>query len=190
MKIFFFDTETTGLPKNYKESASNDDNWPRLVQVAWEMWEDDKLISQQFAIIKPEGFMISLNVSKIHGITTEIAVEKGAVLVNVLNALELDIKLAELVVGHNISFDIGVLGSEFLRMCYTNPLNGKILYCTKEKSANICKIPGNYGKYKWPNLAELYFYLFKKDFNGAHNAINDVRACRECYFEMRRLYNG
>ena len=190
MKIFFFDTETTGLPKNYKESASNGDNWPQLVQVAWEVWEDNILISQKSDIIKPEGFMIPLSVSKIHGITTEIAIEKGAILASVLNALELEIKSAELVVAHSISFDIGVLGSEFLRICYTNPLNGKSFYCTKEKSTNMCKIPGNYGKYKRPRLAELYLYLFKKNFNGAHNAMNDVKACRECYFEIRRLYNG
>lgn len=35
----FFDTETTGLPKNYKAPASDSDNWPRLVQIAWSIYD-------------------------------------------------------------------------------------------------------------------------------------------------------
>ena len=37
----FFDTETTGLPKNYKAPASDLNNWPRLVQLAYHLYDND-----------------------------------------------------------------------------------------------------------------------------------------------------
>jgi DNA polymerase III alpha subunit (gram-positive type) len=55
-----FDTETTGLPLNYNAPLSDSDNWPRMVQIAWQLHDEEgKLIENQDYIIKPEG-MISL----------------------------------------------------------------------------------------------------------------------------------
>ena len=73
-----FDTETTGLPKNYSAPISETDNWPRMVQIAWQI--NDKsgnLISSESHIIKPRDFTIPFNAEKIHGISTEKAIEKG-----------------------------------------------------------------------------------------------------------------
>jgi DNA polymerase III epsilon subunit-like protein len=53
-----------------------------------------------------------------------------------------------------------------------------------EKSTDYCKIPGPYG-YKWPSLSEPYFKLFNKDFEDAHDAFVDVRACAECFFILK-----
>jgi hypothetical protein len=33
MKYLFFDTETTGVPKDYKAPSSDTDNWPRLQEL-------------------------------------------------------------------------------------------------------------------------------------------------------------
>lgn len=33
----FFDTETTGLPRDYNAPSSDTDNWPRMVQLSWIM---------------------------------------------------------------------------------------------------------------------------------------------------------
>ena len=35
-----FDTETTGLPKNYNAPISDTDNWPRAVQIAWQLHDE------------------------------------------------------------------------------------------------------------------------------------------------------
>ena len=50
-----FDTETTGLPKNFKADVSDSENWPRLVQLAWQLNDQTgKLISNKSIIVKPE----------------------------------------------------------------------------------------------------------------------------------------
>ena len=73
-----FDTETTGLPKNFKADVSDSDNWPRLVQLAWQLNDETgKLISNNTLIVKPEGFTIPYNSEKVHGISTEKALKEG-----------------------------------------------------------------------------------------------------------------
>ena len=57
------------------------------------------------------------------------------------------------------------------------------IFCTKEFSTNILKIPGSRGGYKWPSLAELCEFCGVEN-KGAHNAMNDVQATKECYFYM------
>jgi DNA polymerase III epsilon subunit-like protein len=52
-------------------------------------------------------------------------------------------------------------------------------------STDFCAIVGNYG-FKWPKLQELHHILFKKQFEGSHDALVDVRACAKCYFELRK----
>ena len=73
-----FDTETTGLPKNFKADVSDSENWPRLVQLAWQLNnEKGDLLSNDSLIIKPDGFTIPFNSEKVHGISTEIANKNG-----------------------------------------------------------------------------------------------------------------
>ena len=80
-----FDTETTGLPKNYNAPLSDSDNWPRMVQIAWQLHaQDGTLLENQDYIIKPEGFDIPFNASRIHGISTKMANEEGRNLQEVL----------------------------------------------------------------------------------------------------------
>jgi DNA polymerase III epsilon subunit-like protein len=74
----FFDTETTGTPRNYNAPVSDSSNWPRLVQLAWIMADDKgNVLKRKSVIIKPDGFVIPNNVSAIHGITTERAKQEG-----------------------------------------------------------------------------------------------------------------
>jgi DNA polymerase III subunit epsilon len=119
----FFDIETTGLPKVRDASITNLKNWPRMVQLAWLQYDKNQnLISEANYIIKPEGFTIQADAFKVHGITTEKALESG---------VHLETFLQE--------------------------------------------------------FSELYYHLFKKDFEDAHNAAVDVKACVECFFELMRV---
>ena len=98
-----FDTETTGLPKRFNAPVSDVDNWPRCVQIAWQLHSaDGGLIRHQDFLIKPEGYDIPFDSEKIHGISTELAKKDGALLQEVLDIFSKDLAEAQFVVGQNI----------------------------------------------------------------------------------------
>lgn len=186
MKLFF-DTETTGLPRNYRAPVTDLKNWPRVIQVAWLVADDSgREVKSAEYIIKPDGFTIPADAAKIHGITTAIAQEKGVELKGVLEKLGADIASASVLIAHNVQFDEKVLGAEFLRVGAPDPVAAKPRKCTMQSATDFCGIPGPYGN-KWPKLQELYRKLFQAEFEGAHGALADVRACSRCYFELKRL---
>ncbi len=184
--FLIFDTETTGLPKDYKAPASDHDNWPRVVQLAWQLHSDTgALLSAKSIIIKPEGFTIPYNAVKIHGITTERAEEVGQPLAEVLAAFELDRAKAKYAVGHNVSFDILVLSAEYDRMGLPLVFSEMPELDTKELSTEFCALPNSKGgKFKWPSLMELHQKLFGKGFADAHDAAYDVDATGRCFFGL------
>lgn len=183
----FFDTETTGLPRNWKAPVSDLNNWPRLVQIAWLLYDrDGRQISGNDCIIQPDGFTIPPDATRIHGISTEHALREGVSLTDVLNDFHNLVSQADYLVGHNISFDEKIVGAEFLRKNMANSLATKNKICTMEKSTNYCKLEGPYG-YKWPKLSELHYKLFKKGFEEAHNAAVDINATAKCFWELKRI---
>lgn len=184
--FLFFDTETTGLPRNYNAPLSDLNNWPRLVQLAWVVYDnkEEKIAGENF-IIKPEGFIIPEQASNVHGITTERALVEGEDLNQVLGQFAQAIEEAKILVAHNMSFDEKIMGAEFLRKNVQHGLFDTVRVCTKEESTDYCRLPGNYG-YKWPRLDELHIKLFGKNFEGAHDALADVEACARCFFELAR----
>jgi DNA polymerase-3 subunit alpha len=183
-----FDTETTGLPANYNAPVTDTDNWPRMVQLAWECHDGSgKLMEAWSYIIKPEGFTIPFAAEKVHGISTEKAISAGVDLDYVLQEFEVFLDKAVVVIGHNIEFDLKIVGAEHVRMGFQSRLPGLSWFCTKEESTEFCALPGGKGgKYKWPTLAELYEKLFFESFDEAHNAGADVAATARCFFEMLR----
>lgn len=182
----FFDTETTGLPQNYNAPIADSDNWPRLVQIAWLVYDNkgNKLSSRE-SIIKPEGFVIPETASMVHGITTEKALAEGFFLEEILKEFAEEVNRSKIIVAHNMSFDEKIIGAEFLRKNIEHNLFDTIRVCTKEEATDYCQIPGNYG-YKWPRLSELHVKLFGHDFEGAHDALADVEACARCFFELTK----
>lgn len=183
----FFDTETTGLPKKWNASLRNLDNWPRLVQIAWLIYDlNGRKVKGKNYIIKPEGFEIPAEASKIHGITTELALKKGKTLKAVLGQFSRDMIAADYIVAHNISFDDRIVEAEFLRAGIQKSLFAPKKLCTKDLSTKFCAIEGP-GGYKWPSLSELHVKLFGCDFEDAHDAMVDTRACAKCFFELKKL---
>ncbi|MEB2776730.1 DNA polymerase III subunit alpha [Algoriphagus sp. D3-2-R+10] len=180
-----FDTETTGLPRDYNAPMSDVDNWPRLVQLAWQLHDaKGNLISNHNYIIKPEGFTIPYNAEKVHGISTKRALAEGHDLKHILGIFEGDVKQAKYLVGHNVEFDVNVVGSEYYRAEATMPLTAKQLD-TKDISTEFCALPGGRGgKFKWPTLTELHNKLFGKGFGDAHDAAYDVDATARCFFGL------
>jgi DNA polymerase III subunit epsilon len=184
--LLFFDTETTGVPRNYNAPISDLDNWPRLIQIGWALYNSEGAeIDAIEYVIKPEGFVIPEAASKIHGITTAIAKEKGIGLQDALSKFSDAVLSASILVGHNIAFDENIIGSEFLRCNMENVILLKQRMCTMKLSVNFCKLPGSYG-YKWPKLNELYKILFHSDMGRSHNALADVRATAKCFFQLKK----
>lgn len=182
----FFDTETTGLPKNWKAPVTDLNNWPRLVQLAWLLYDSrDQEIKRANRIIIPEGFTIPTEASNVHGISTERAHEEGIELSEALNEFSQTLNEADFLIAHNISFDQVIIGAEFLRKDIKSRLVDIPKICTMKTTTNICEIPGKYG-FKWPNLTELHQHLFQKGFDGAHDALADVKACADCFFELKK----
>ena len=181
-----FDTETTGLPQNYNAPLTDFDNWPRVVQIAWQLHDGTgKLLSNHNLIVKPEGFEIPFNAEKIHGISTKRAIEEGIALMEVLQKFNDDLGKCEAVVGHNIEFDINIMGCEFLRKTVDSPLTSLKSVDTKTESTEYCAIPGGRGgKFKWPTLTELHKKLFGVTFDEAHDAAYDVAATAKCFFGL------
>ncbi|MDN3205135.1 DNA polymerase III subunit alpha [Algoriphagus sediminis] len=180
-----FDTETTGLPRDYNAPMTDLDNWPRLVQLAWQLHDEKgNLISNHNYIIRPEGFTIPYNAEKVHGISTKRALAEGHDLKQVLGIFEGDVKKSKYLVGHNVEFDVNVVGCEYHRAEATMPLTATQLD-TKDISTDFCAIPGGRGgKYKWPTLTELHQKLFGKGFEDAHDAAYDVDATAKCFFGL------
>ena len=184
--FFFFDTETTGVPLNYKAPSSDTNNWPRLVQLAWILTDEEgNRIHTGNLIVKPEGFTIPTDATRVHGITTQRANEEGVPLAEVIEQFNADLDVANYIVGHNIDFDIKIVGAEMIRLGLKDIMDSKKSYCTMQSSIDFCKIPGKYG-YKYPKLQELYKKLFGTEFDNAHDAMSDIEATEKCFWELKK----
>lgn len=183
-----FDTETTGLPKNFNAPLSDSDNWPRMVQIAWQLHDQDgNLLENEDFIIKPEGYDIPFNATRIHGISTKIANEEGHDLTEILQKFQQVLKKAKIVAGHNIDFDYSIVGAEFFRKHMEDSLKEIPSADTMKLSTEFCMLPGGKGgKYKSPKLSELYEKLYGEKFDEAHNAAADVNATAQVFFELMR----
>ena len=190
MKILFFDTETTGLPKNYEAPTSDTKNWPHMVQLSWIITDDKgKELKSQNYIIWPCRWKIPEDSTRIHGITQEYAKSVGVRVKEVLSIFMEDFDAADLVVCHNTSFDKAIVGCELERQHIPDRVAAKPDYDTMLKTTDFCQIGWNdyYGTYKWPRLQELYYKLFGRNFESAHNAANDTKATMECFWELVQL---
>ena len=187
-----FDTETTGLPKKWNAPVTDIDNWPRCVQLAWQVHDNlGNCIDNKDFLIKPDGYNIPYDSEKIHGISTELAEKDGYNLLYVLKQFNEAVKESKFVIGHNVKFDLNIMGCEFHRANLQNNLDvANILDTCYEKTALLCMIPGGRGgKYKFPTLTELHSFLFSKPFAEAHNATADVEATARCFLELIRIKN-
>jgi DNA polymerase-3 subunit alpha len=184
-----FDTETTGTPKNYNAPLNDAENWPRMVQLAWQIHDvDGTFVKAGNHIIYPDGFEIPYSTVKIHGISTERAKKEGIPLQEALVDFNKDLEHVTVVVGHNVEFDLNIVGAELYRTDMSKSLLEKASLDSMKLSTDFCAIPGGKGgKFKYPKLNELHSKLFGEKFEDAHNAAADVEATARCFLELIRL---
>mgnify|MGYP005811906785 CR=1 FL=1 len=180
------DSETSGLPRDWRAPVTRVDNWPRAIQIAWALYDRDGApLSADSQIVRPVGFTIPPDAVAIHGITTARALAEGRPIADVLGDLSAAVASARVVVAHNASFDAAIIGAEYVRLGLRPPFSAETMVCTMRGSADFCRIPGPRG-FKWPTLDELHRTLFGAGFDGAHDAGADVAACAACFFELLR----
>lgn len=187
MKYLFFDTETTGKPIRYNAPMTDVNNWPRITQIAWVVYnEQEELVESKTSLIKPDGWQVPKEQFFIdNNMSTERCEAEGLPLSNILEIFTDHAKNCEYLIAHNISFDYNVLGAEMIR--YKASVGKQLKQvCTMKSSTNHCQLPGPYG-FKWPKLEELHQVLFGCGFDGAHDALSDVITTAKCFFELKRL---
>jgi DNA polymerase-3 subunit epsilon len=173
----FFDTETTGVPRNYKASPKDLNNWPRITQFAFIVTDEKFNIVKTFqALLQPDGwevptekFFIDNNMStercKLEGLKAEIVLSEFVKWVN----------KSDYMVAHNMNFDRPIVTAEMIR--YGFSVDKKpIPICTMLSTKRWMNLP----RMKWPRLDELHQRCFGFGFDNAHDALADVRATVNC----------
>jgi len=178
MKVALFDTETTDLIKN---TALPIDKQPKIIEFyAVKILQVGEGETSEFETLDEYESLYS-HPEKLKDITTKIT---GLTNDDLKNSPAIETELMKIksffedcdrVVAHNLSYDIGVTDFEFERHGFEK-IDWPEKICTVEQTEHLLG-------YRL-KLIDLYNYLFGKPFEGAHRAINDVSAMRECYEEL------
>lgn len=187
--ILFLDLETTGLPLSRGQTYRNIENWPRWVSICWAIHKsEDQSIVHKYSVVRPQGYSIPSESTKIHGITNEYAAKHGRSTAEIIREFNNDLVRYKpnKLVAHNVEFDRNVFLAEVLRNNMKTTMGELPCLCTMMATINYCQLPRRGGGYKYPKLEELYTELFDDYFDNAHNASADVEACVSCYYEIER----
>lgn len=185
--ILFLDTETTGkLAWGQPPDAPGQ---PRMIQLAAiladaEGRERDSLC----LLVRPDGWEVPPDASAVHGITTDDCRRYGVPVAFAVEALQHLSAPCGLFCCHNVSFDRAVLSGEWRRLSPNPaaPVLAQPSFCTMEAATGVCRLPGGRRGFKWPTLAEAHRILCGCDFEGAHDAMADARACLRIFQELKR----
>ena len=194
--ILFFDTETTGLPN---KKPPTDPNQARLIQLAAILAspEGETLNTLNTLVKIGNAFMHPL-AQEAHGISRERANSEGIHPKEAFEKFHEMCESAECLVCHNHNFDFNIIAltAQQITDQYEDPTDPDLMlsdiqelpfYCTMVQATEFCALPKKKGSgFKYPKLMELYSILFEREFSGAHNAMADVTATMECFFELKR----
>ena len=208
MKIIIFDTETTGLPKSRQSLVTDTKDWPNIVQFSYIIYD---MSTNNLEVVSDDIIKLAAEIdipeesSNIHGITKEISNENGVSIKEVIDKFMVDLTDCNLLIAHNLEFDMNMLIVELIRMnkiaklteddesMELNNLNYEKItkiekYCTMketEKRCNIKAISKTGKEYtKYPTLGELHYYLFRSYPKNLHNSLNDILICLRCYYQL------
>jgi len=188
----FYDTETSGFISGKK--TFDDPTQAFAVQLAALLCDNEgNELKEVNHIIKAKGRFIDPRTIEIHGITNEIADEKGIEENIVLEEYALLLETEPMRICHNVKFDEKFLKQMFQRNMPKLSDYGRSryfiespLFCTMQdkKIKQWCDLKNVRGAIKPPKLTELYSLLFEEGFENEHDAMADTRATKRCFFEL------
>ena len=211
MRVLLYDTETNGLPKNFRAPPHNTSNWPAILSIAWQLWDIPvpgtataegtaaaaaaaRRLEKYETLVKPdESIVWDAEAEGIHKISRERAMAEGIAASEAMDAFKTACRRAHLVVAHNLSFDKPVVFAETIRQNAGTTFEWwpRMEYCSCEGTKAVCKLPGRRPSvsdpYKLPRLAELYTHLFGSESTVTfHSAEGDVECLTQCFHELVR----
>lgn len=178
MKFFFFDTETTGVNPYFD----------RIIQFGGIFGDYDpesEVFTERFQINQYINIPwdIPPQASRVHGIYKP-DLENFAMMDSYIMGFLGCLQEADFVIGHNVDFDKNMLKAEAKRHHIDFPFD-QVKWLDTMKTATWL-IPGTK---KRPKLQELYTFLFGKPFDGAHDAMADIRATKDCFLQLIKATN-
>lgn len=196
MRALFFDTETTGLPKERRRPPSEGpNNWPEPVSISWAVTQNSQILRAKSYLIQPNGWTIPADATRIHGITQEMAESEGYELRHVLGEFIRDLHHVDIVIAHNLEFDKNVITAAAIYHCRDDVALKwpRHEFCSCESARAICRLPTYRptasGIYKAPRLTELYIHVFKSAPPEAllHTSLGDVLILIAAFFKIWTL---
>jgi len=183
MRYLFCDVETTGLWR--RDLEATDPNQPRVVQLAAQLTDEKEKVHAQLAcIIHPDKWTLSKEAEDIHHISIEKAVQYGSPLLNVLAMFNAMASSADVLVGHNLTFDLQMILREFHHIGKNFKIP-KTTHCTMMTAKDILKLKSDFDDYKFPKLEEMYKHFLGGGYHNWHDALTDIIVCRILYFHMK-----
>lgn len=182
--VLFLDSETTGIPDRSAKWDTDYMEYPHVVQLAWMFREK----AENF-IIRPEGWEIPEEATKIHGISQEDALKYGYPFASVVDYFLEDCREAGLICGHNIHFDTSIIKANILRELGREYYDANDVDCVLFKGKRIDTMRPTMkwvdartanGRPKFPTLTELYSRCFPGETFPAHDALEDIKAVARC----------
>lgn len=169
----FFDTETTG----FKTSVYT----PSIVQIGAILQNcDSRRVLGEINLILHVNELVPAEAAAIHGIDDAMIAAYG-MNSSLAEMLFTDfVRRADRLVAHNIRFDVGII-KDYWPHAYA-AMEPKEQYCTMLRLTPFDIPKAHAGKSRWPKLTDAYRYFVGEELVGAHDAMADVRGCRDVYF--------
>lgn len=180
MNIIFIDTETISVSIDHERTYKDIDNWPNIRQIAW------IITDKNFKIISRANYIVTTyeDVKHQYNETCPIVAIKRPIQ-DILKILYSKLDSCDVIAGHNISYDVKVIASQFYRFGFNElKLIRMQQFCSMKSTVEICGFDTCRGN-RYPKLQELYSKIFSTPFKGAHDAYNDIQATLEC---VKRLF--
>ena len=183
MIICVWDTETTGFPVKDGKLEQQ----PYIIQFAAivsELESDGSIreLERHDILIRPR-VSIPFWASQVNGIYDRDVADVPYI-ENSIDTIMKVLNSADIVVGHNVSYDEQILSYELDRLGRSGDYTPIQSICTMRTSTDYCKLPGRGFAWKSPKLSELHRFLFDEYFDWAHNALVDVEATGRSFFEL------
>lgn len=208
-KFLICDTETTGLPISYTAPFTDTDNWPRIIELAWELcWENGETIEKSCELVYPDGWRYPTGEFwEKHGFNEADNILNGVDMIILLTNLAVAMNCADVMVCYNMAYDKPIIECEFFRYSiFPKAVRRQLIEndiqlkaglrpegvklqkdCAKLLSTPILKLPGFNGQNAWPKLEVAYEYMFSEKMPDAHHASADVEATKKVYLWIKAM---